>query len=116
VSAADEIAELKAATREAHETLKDLRAERRSIAEMLVELRVESAGIPDRVRSSVQLTIENQVAEQVNRLGFATEKAMRASVAKVQREFDRLASLFLGTEPGQTSLEELISARKARGG
>lgn len=113
MTTAEEIAALKAATREAHEVLRDLRDERRAISESVAALRAESADIPDRVRRSVQATIEHQVAEQVNKLGVATRQAMDHSVAKVQREFDRLAGIFLGHGPDQTSLEELIRARQA---
>jgi len=86
---ADEVAALREATREAHEALKDLRTERRAVEQLV-------AGIEGRVQRAVADLIEAQVAEQVAALGKVTEKAMADSVAKVGREFDRLAAIYLG--------------------
>jgi len=86
---ADEVAALRQATREAHEALKDLRAERRAVEQLV-------AGIEGRVQRAVTDLMKAQVAEQVATLGEATRRAMDESVAKVGREFDRLAAIYLG--------------------
>jgi len=101
VSTADEIAALRAATREAHEVLKDLRTERRAVEQLV-------AGIEGRVQRAVGNRIEREVADQVAKLADETDKAMRASVAKVGREFDKLAELYTGGDgPDRPSLVEL---------
>jgi hypothetical protein len=91
VSAADDLAALKAATREAHEVLSDLRAERRAMQDVI-------AGLGPLVERLVGGRIETEVREQMAKLGKATEKAMRDSVAKVGREFDRLQFILTGQE------------------
>jgi len=88
---ADEVKALREATREAHAVLRDLRHERRAIERSLVE-------VHERVRQAVGDQIEREVAAQVARLGKVTEKAMRDSVAKVGREFDRLERILTGCE------------------
>lgn len=95
-----EIDTLRALIREAHETLRDLRTERRAVEQLL-------AGIEARVQRAVGSLIETQVTEQVAALGEATDKAMRESVAKVGREFDRLAGIYLGHDDDRGTLEEL---------
>ena len=100
MSAADEIEALRQATRQAHEALKDLRTERRAVEQLV-------AGIEGRVQRAVAVLIETQVAAQVAALGKVTEKAMDDSVAKVGREFDRLAAIYLGRDDTQRgTLEE----------
>lgn len=104
----DEIAALREATRAAHEALKDLRAERRAV-ERLAEK------VNDLVSSAVESLIETQVAAQLEVLGRVTEKAMRDSVAKVEREFGRLAAIYLGRKDDGNTLEELTQrAAEAR--
>jgi len=99
----DEIAALRQATREAHEVLRDLRTERRAVQQML-------DGIEGRVQRAVSDRMEEAVTREVATLGEATERAMRASVAKVKREFDRLESIFTGREKGAKHgpIEDLI--------
>jgi predicted nucleic acid-binding Zn-ribbon protein len=106
---AAELEALRTATREAHEVLKDLRTERRAVEQML-------AGIEGRVRRAVADLIESEVARQVAELGKVTERAMRDSVAKVGREFDRLASIYLGRNDDGRTLEELTRLRAKAGG
>lgn len=104
----DEIAALREATRAAHEALKDLRAERRAV-EQLAEK------VNDLVSSAVESLIETQVAAQLEVLGRVTEKAMRHSVAKVNREFNRLAAIYTGRNDDGNTLEELTQrAAEAR--
>lgn len=102
-----ELAQLREATREAHEALKDLRTERRAIEQLI-------AGVEGRVRRAVADLIEAQVAEQIAALGKVTEKAMRDSVAKVGREFDRLAAIYVGRDDDGQTLEELTRQAVAR--
>ena len=105
LTTADEVAALREATRQAHEVLKDLRTERRAVEQLV-------AGIEGRVQRAVADLIEAQVAEQIAALGRVTEKAMADSVAKVGREFDRLASIYVGRDDDGATLEELT--RRAR--
>lgn len=105
----DEIAVLREATRQAHEALKDLRTERRAVEQLV-------AGIEGRVQRAVADLIEAQVAEQVAALAKVTDKAMRDSVAKVERSFDRLERILTGQDDdGQPTLEEQIRAKLEAG-
>ncbi|RBQ21569.1 hypothetical protein DP939_02335 [Spongiactinospora rosea] len=77
------------------------------------------------VESDIAQTMEAEVKRQVAELGEVTAEAMRNSVAKVGREFDRLEAIFLGADPqskrkGRPPLEDLIrehlnSTRSQRG-
>lgn len=98
--AAAETEQLREAIREAHEVLKDLRTERRAVEQLV-------AGIERRVQRTVSTLIEEAVKRDIAALAKVTEKAMRESVAKVGREFDRLERILTGRDrPGQESLEE----------
>lgn len=102
MSTAEEIAALKEATREAHEALKDLRTEHRAVRQML-------DGIEGRTRRAVETLMEEALKRELAALGTSTDMAMRKSVAKVTREFDRLEAILLGKEhPGRASIPELI--------
>lgn len=108
---------LRDAVREAHGVLKDMRG-------VLAELRQERRSVEqllDGIPSRVDERIERQVVEGLAELGTQTDKAMRASVAKVISEFDRLADIFLGKDektrgPGRESLEELILRNREAAG
>lgn len=76
---ADELREL---IREAHGATRDLRAairDARAVAPAIVSEHLDA-----------------EVKRAVDKLGETTEKAMDASVAKVNREFDRLADILMG--------------------
>ena len=107
MSTAAEIEALRAATREAHEALKDLRTERRAVQQLV-------DGIEGRVQRAVAALIETQVTEQLAALGKVTRKAMDDSVAKVHREFDRLERIFTGRDNSHEPLEDLILRRQGR--
>lgn len=108
---------LRDAIREAHGVLKDMRGvlaefrqERRAVEQLL-------DGLPARVDER----IERQVVKGLAELATQTDKAMRASVAKVISEFDRLAELFLGKDektrgPGRESLEALVLRNREAAG
>lgn len=98
-----EIDALREATRQAHEVLRDLRTERRAVEQIL-------SGIEERVKRAVADRMEEAVKRDVEALGQVTEKAMRDSVAKVEREFDRLAGILTGREKDSKHgpLEDLI--------
>lgn len=105
---AGEVAELREATRQAHEVLGDLRRERRAVEQFAATVRAD-------VEAAVRARIEAEVERQVGELAEVTKRAMRESVAKVEREFDRLARIFTGREnPDRPDLEEVIRARVAR--
>ncbi len=88
---ADDLAALRDATRVAHEVLRDLRTERRAVEQLI-------AGIEGRVQRAVGRYMQDAVKTEVAKLGEATEKAMRDSVAKVGREFDRLERILTGRD------------------
>lgn len=98
-----EIDALREATRQAHEVLRDLRTERRAVEQIL-------SGIEEKVKRTVADRMEEAVKRDVEALGQVTEKAMRDSVAKVEREFDRLAGILTGREKDSKHgpLEDLI--------
>ena len=96
------VADLREAIREAHGVIKDMRTERRAIEALL-------DGIPARVDAR----IEHQLVADLEVLGRRTKQAMDASVARVNREFDRLADILMGRDPesraaGRAPLDELI--------
>jgi chromosome segregation ATPase len=100
----EEIAELKEAVRQAHETLKDLRAERKEIENKFLDL---GSVVDDAVGKRINLAVSINVEE----LEKATSKAMRDSVARVVREFDRLAEILLGVgDVNRGTLEQRITA------
>jgi hypothetical protein len=101
--APDDLVALREATRAAHEVLRDLRQERRAVEQLL-------AGLTDQVQRAVEARVEEALTRDLAKLGEATDKAMRASVAKVTREFDRLEAIMLGREKGAKHgpLEDLI--------
>lgn len=108
---------LRAAVREAHGVLKDMRG-------VLAELRQERRAVEhllDGIPARVDERIERQVVEGLEALGRKTEQAMDASVAKVGREFDRLAAIFLGTDEkarseGREPLEALVLRNREAAG
>ena len=108
---------LRDAIREAHGVLKDMRGvlaefrqERRAVEQLL-------DGIPGRVDER----IERQVVKGLAELATQTDKAMRASVAKVISEFDHLAEIILGKDEkargdGREPLETLILRNREAAG
>lgn len=108
---------LRAAVREAHGVLKDMRG-------VLAELRQERRAVEqllDGIPGRVDERIERQVVKGLAELGTQTDKAMRASVARVISEFDRLAELFLGKDEeargeGREPLETLILRNREAAG
>jgi hypothetical protein len=92
------------AVREAHAAVKDLNA---AMAEQRDFLRSTAEDV---ARAEVAL----QVEQQVKLLGDATQRAMAASVAKVNAEFDNLAGILLGTQDGGPTLEDLIKKRRSK--
>lgn len=99
-------ASLRQATQEARQAIKDLRRERREAEQAI-------AGM---MRQEIGARIDAEVRRQVELLGRETQDAMRRSVAKVGREFDRLARLYLeGDTKGEPSLPEMMEARRVLG-
>jgi hypothetical protein len=108
VTPTEDVEALRAATREAHEVLKDLRAERRAITQLL-------DGIGRRVDDRIKAAVKDGLAA----LGIAVDDQMRKSVAKFTAEFDRLEAIVLGTDPksrrtGRPPLAEVLRAGEPR--
>jgi hypothetical protein len=107
-AAAGDVDQLRQATREAREAAAGLREAIRDSTRERQAVRQMLAGIEGHVRRVVGERIEAEVARQVADLAIVTEKAMREAVAKVEREFDRLARIFTGRErPDTVPLEDL---------
>lgn len=80
---------------------------------LLRDLRTESKQARRILPMIVAKRISAEVETQVAALGSQTAEAMRRSVEKVTREFDKLAGVYLGTDhvarkEGRISLQELI--------
>jgi F0F1-type ATP synthase membrane subunit b/b' len=88
----EEIAALEAATRKAHEAIKDLRATMKEAKEF--------------IDNEISQVFERQVTTQVEGLEKATKRAIDISTAKVFSRFDRIAALLLGDKT-QEPLEDL---------
>lgn len=96
---AEEIEQLREATREAHAATKDLRAALKEARELLKQ----DAG---------EMVVE-AVRVKLDEMGEATNKAMDAAVDKVGAEFTKLANIYLGIEPGTIyTLDELTEKTK----
>jgi len=78
------LGQIQSAIGEGHGLLKDLRVETRQARRMIPMI--------------VSKRINTEVEKQLDELSGATQRAMDASVAKVGREFERLESVFLGTD------------------
>jgi rRNA-processing protein FCF1 len=102
----DTINELIAATAEAREVIREMHGAQKDLRREIAEARAFIA-------SDIEAAIRAEVAKQMAELGEATSKAMRESVAKVGREFDRLEAIFTGRDKtarkaGHPPLEDLI--------
>ena len=100
-------ADLRAVIREAHELTRDLRElvkEARPMTERLVE-----DALRDRLGDAVKQGLDEYAA--------TLKDAMNAGVAKVGREFDKLAKLYLEGSGGGLPLHEMaVAARRKVGG
>ena len=93
--------ECRAATREAHEALQGIRG---AIAEVRDLIKEAQQFTLDHVKEAVP----TEVKRQLDALEPVIQKAMRASVEKVEAEFERIEKIFLGTEDdSKPSIEEL---------
>jgi len=104
------IEELRIATREANETLRDLKT-------ILRDLKHERAEIEKMIETQFDKKISVQVADTLASYNETIKEAMQAGVDHVLNEFDKLEGIMLGTDPkskraGKASLPELVQ-RKA---
>lgn len=105
----DEVAALKAATREAHETIQGLREACKEAEGWFVKLK----GI---ARTEVDDVLKPVVEEKVEELGVATKEAISQAVDRVNTQFDELASILLGEDKksvrtGKPSLKQIIERK-----
>jgi heme oxygenase len=101
----DEVAELRAATREAHEVLKDLR---RTVKEAM-QFR---AAMEHAAQVSVDEQVKAVVEKGLDDYGRALKLAIDDATRLVYKRFDRLADILLGEDKatkrrGKPSLPEL---------
>jgi hypothetical protein len=96
----DKIEQLREATRQANEVLKDLRAERKAFQEL-----VDSLG------PHYDEFIAKIVTERIDAMVVAVETGMNSSVEKVFARFDKLEHLLLGgMSKDRRPLEEVAEA------
>lgn len=111
-AAQDDIAALKAVTREAHEAIKDLRAVIREANQAKEELLL-------RLTATWEHGVDAVVKQGLESYQATLAKAIEDAQKRVNDRFDRLADLMLGEDPrtrrkGEPSLEELILTMKER--
>lgn len=109
MSTRDEIDELKAATRAAHETIKDLNAAIRD-AEELVE-RMKTV-VEETAHKNVDQVLAEETRKGVEALGEVIKKACDESTEAVYRRFDLITGVLMGEDKksrreGKLSLPEL---------
>ena len=104
---AEEAEELRQATREAHEALKDLRHTMKAMEEVKEELlRVSGEVFKERMEAEVQ----SSLADYAETIRTEVEKGTKA----VENRFDVLARILLGK--GQDfDIEELVMAKRLKG-
>lgn len=103
------LAEIKAATREAHEVLADLRRERAEFIDWLDSVRTQW-------RAELRKNLETAVETQVDKLAKVTRKTMDSAVARVLANFDRLYGILTGKNEDQdleTLTRQVAHARSA---
>ncbi|SRR6266487_4743998 len=97
------IDEAKQVIREAHEVTKDLHAATRAGREVFRTL----------LRDEWEPMVKAELQKDLAVLGEHTAEAMRRATAKVAREFDKLAKVYMrGEGKGNPSLDELMAARQ----
>lgn len=102
--------ELREATREARETLKDMTAALRELAAERKRIEDLHAKLPQLTEE----TIGDQLREEVAKLEKVTLKAMDDAVERVNSKFDELSDILMGKTKAQQrrsglNLEEIIS-------
>jgi len=90
VSAPDRQAQLDATMAEARQLLADLRSEMKEARRVLRDAR------RDATEGAVQQALEAAVQRGLDEYGATIKRAMDDAVAKVGREFDKLAATYLG--------------------
>jgi chromosome segregation ATPase len=101
----DEIAALKAATREAHEAVQALKDARREAQAML-----------DQLQPGIHKRLSQEVDAGLAQYREALETAIKNATTAVFKRFDTVAELILGEDrksrkAGKPSLEEMLAAR-----
>jgi len=105
----DKVAELRAATREANEVLKDLHR-------VVAEGKILVKGIDAAAEVAVLTRMEPVVKEGLQQYAGALKQAIEDATAAVDRRFDQLADIMLGEDKtarrrGKPSIPELIERR-----
>lgn len=88
----DMVERLTEAAVEARAALRDLYA---GIKEARKVLKDMDGAVEKLVKEDVEAVIQEQVHTQLEEIGKATKRAMDDSVAKVQREFDKLTNIMM---------------------
>lgn len=92
------VEELRVATREAHEVLKDLKRARRELVEL--------------VETKATDVFNGVVRAEVQELTTAIKKATNEATAKVFKRFDKITALITGDDLKEPSLEEILRVRE----
>jgi hypothetical protein len=82
---------LECATADAREVLREVHG---VLTDMRAAIKDAKQTFPSLTREAIHVEVDRQLTE----LGKTTERAMRESVAKVDREFTRLADIYLGRD------------------
>lgn len=99
---AKDLADLRAATREAHETIQSLRS-------VIKEGREVVALIEDAGRQTVEDRIDHQVAAGLARYGDSITTAIDNAQAAVDKRFDTLADILLGETKAERRKGETLT-------
>ena len=82
--------EIKEATREANQVLKDLKAERKVCEAWILEQ-----------QDAINNQIMKHIRRELERIGPAIEKAVRDARSRINRQFDELAAILMGEDKKQ---------------
>lgn len=89
------IDQLGAASLEARQLLADIRGATRDLRNAIRDAQAEREQLADLIKRTVADDIQAEVSTQLAKLGEQTQAAMAAATAKVGREFDRLTNIMM---------------------
>ena len=96
--------EVREETRRAHEATKELRTAQREIRDLL------ETDVPALVDRAIDVAVAKGLADYSD----TVQTAMRNAVTKVEREFDKLARIYMDGEDDGESIHDLAMKKKRR--
>lgn len=113
-NAAQAVEDLRAATRAAHEALKDLRTERIAVEKERQRVKQLADGIDGLIRRRVDQIMTESVSKEISDLAEIIAKFQHDAYEKVMGEFDKLMNVIMGwTDDGNPTLQEMVIGRMA---